>query len=82
MEIINIYKQIDTNLITIKISPKYDSETVHTILLEDNLNNRNLMKQFKEIKNGDYYMNKLHKEYKDIDMTPRAPGTGMTIGKA
>ena len=78
MEIIDIYKEIDNNLITIKISPKYDSETVHTILLEDNLDNRNLMQQFKEIKNGDYYMNQLNEKYKDIDML-RPPGTGMTI---
>jgi hypothetical protein len=47
MEILDIYKEDD--VIIMKIAPKHNKSAVHTIILSNHVDNRQLMRQFKHI---------------------------------
>ena len=49
MEILDIYFNKEGDVIIMKIAPKWNKSNVHTILLDNHVDNRELMRQFKHI---------------------------------
>jgi len=51
MEIIDIYK--DGNVIIMKIAPEFNKSDVHTIILDNHVDNRLLLHRFRALQHSD-----------------------------
>ena len=51
MEVLDIYREDD--VIIMKIAPDFNKSAVHTIYLDNHIDNRNLLNKFRQIKYND-----------------------------